>query len=200
MAKTAELVPENVWSARLEIVREKSQLSTFALFVERVRRAHGEFPIPTARTWHTNRHPSLNYLRAVVLKFGVSAHWLLTGEGEPFDVGVIERYMEEPHEQLLSVTWPFWDDLWEVLKDRAHWWCFGDGGDITVHAAFDFIDAYLKSRGEEPTLARAVEVMDEHFLMMRKGSVVPVDDRAKLIAGMHSALAAAWLRINGGSQ
>ena len=91
MAKTAELVPENVWSERLEIVRKKSGLTTFALFVDRVRRqVAGDLPIPTARTWHTKRQPSLDYLRGVVLEYGVSAHWLLVGEGEPFGPGTAE--------------------------------------------------------------------------------------------------------------
>ena len=193
MAKTAELIPENVWAVRLEIVRENSQLATFATFVKRVRRVHGEFPIPTARTWHTNRQPSPDYLGAVVNEFGVSAHWLLTGEGEPFGTGAIEEYIETDHDPNLAVEWPFWIELWEVLRERGHMWCFGSG--FMTSAVFDFIDTCLKSRGEEPTLARAVEVMDEHFLMMREGSVVPVDDRAKLISGMHSALATAWLQI-----
>ena len=88
------------------------------------------------------------------------------------------RWLEYDHEPDLSVTWPFWPELWEVLKDRGHWWCFS--GDLTTHAAFEFIDAYLTSRGEEPTLGRAIEVMDEYFLMLREGAVVPVDDKRKL--------------------
>ena len=31
---------------------------TFTAFVKRVRRTDNEFPVPTARTWHTNREPS----------------------------------------------------------------------------------------------------------------------------------------------
>ena len=196
MAKTAELVPENEWSERLEIIRERTGLSTFSLFVERLRRhIPGGLPVPTARTWHTRRQPSLDYLTAVVLEFGVSAHWLLIGEGAPFEPGVLEGYPESDHEPISEAVLGW---LFRVIVDRGHAWFFGQAW--MSFSVPEFIENYFQARGEEPTLERSVEVMDEYFPMLREGSTVPVDDNARLIAGMYSALAAAWLRINGGSQ
>ena len=64
------------------------------------------------------------------------------------------------------------------------------------HASvFEFCASYLKSYGEELTLERVLEVTDKFFIMLREESSPPAGDRAKLISGLYSALAAAWLQI-----
>jgi len=190
VARAAELVPKHEWAERLEQVRGGATPRTFAGFVKAVCRTTGEFPVPSARTWHTARQPPPDYLEAVVQAFGVSAHWLLTGAGEPFDpraaVGVVEPKAEPE---------ALWMTVLRVLLARGHTWVVEGTAMVTVVASvYWFTVGYLESRGEEPTLSRVVEVMDEHFFMLREGYSSPVIDKAALIAGLYSSLAAAWLQ------
>ena len=191
VARPADLVPENEWAIRLEEVRQLMSPPTFTAFVERVCRKPGEFPVPTARTWHSDREPSLTYLKAVADTFGVSAEWLLTGAGKPVQKGV--AYDIRPHSEVNPE--PPWSKLLSALVERGHMWALEKGAPGHP-CVFEFCASYLKSRGEEPTLERVVEVMDQFFFMLREGFSPPVGDRAKLIALLHSALTAAWLQIS----
>ena len=99
---------------------------TFAAFVNRVnsvRLTDDEFPVPTARTWHTNREPSPAYLKAVAHAFTVSADWLLTGAGGPVQKGV--AYEVRPHSEVDPE--PLWSKLLRALYERGHWWALEKG-------------------------------------------------------------------------
>ena len=190
MAKTAELVPETEWAIRLEEVRKRMNPRTFTAFVKRVRRTDDEFPVPTARTWHTNREPSLTYLKAVADAFGFSDIWLMTGAGEPVQKGV--AYDVRPHTEVDPE--PLWSKHLGALVERGHMWAFEKGA--PGHPCiFEFCTNYLKSHGEELTPERVLEVTDEFFVMLREGFSPPAGDRAWLISGLYSALATAWLQI-----
>ncbi len=193
MARTAELVPETEWATRLEEVREKTHPKTFTAFVNRVnteRLTDDKFPVPTARTWHTNREPSPAYLKAVAVAFTVSADWLLTGAGEMVQKGV--AYDVRPHTEVDPE--PLWSKHLGALVERGHMWAFEKGAPGHP-CVFEFCTSYLKSHGEELTLERVLEVTDEFFAMLREGFSPPAGERARLISGLYSALATAWLQI-----
>jgi len=191
VAKAAELVPQNEWAARLEVIRERAALGTFTAFVERVCRTPGEFSMHTARTWHTTRQASPDYLGAVVSAFDVEPRWLLTGEGDTYRPQKLGRATRLPTDPDFV---PLWIEIAKKLFGRGHEWAFMKGAP-DAKRFFEFSASYLESRGEEPTLDRAMEVIDEHFFMLREGFSPPRGDGAKLISGLHSALATAWLQI-----
>ncbi len=187
MPKVADLTPQNPWAIRLEFVREQAALKTFAAFVKRAAK-HGEFTVGAARTWHMDRLPPPDYLEAVVKEFGVRAQWLLTGVDPPFELGEIDPGTEpkaRPREDSGLM-------LAELLVDRGHGWTL-----ITKVArdVIQFTHSYLEYRVEEPTPERLIEVMDEHFFMLREGFSPHDKGRGRLVSGLHSALAAAWLQL-----
>jgi hypothetical protein len=65
---------------RLEEVRREHGFGTLLAFVDRMRDAGEPVVYATASRYHKNREPSIGYLVAIVRTFGVSAHWLLTGQ------------------------------------------------------------------------------------------------------------------------
>lgn len=85
-------------NARLEVLRRKLGYETLAEWRRALGEEEGEVPGSYAamRTWHRDREPPASYLAQVVRRFGVSAQWLLTGEGEPFD----EEWLTIPGDDL----------------------------------------------------------------------------------------------------
>ena len=191
MAKVADLTPQNEWANRLEFVREQAALKTFAAFVKRAAR-HGEFRVATARTWHLDRLPPPDYLEAVVKEFGVRAHWLLTGDGDPFELGEIDQGVGPRVRPQPANTEDTWLTLAKLLVDRGHGWTLMTK---MAHYVIEFTHSYLEYRVEEPTPERLIEVMDAHFFMLREGFSPPYTERGRMVSGLHSALATAWLQL-----
>ena len=191
MAKAAELVPKNAWAVRLEVIRDRAASKTFTAFVERVCRTPGEFSMHTARTWHTTRQASPDYLGAVASAFDVEPRWLLMGEGDiyrPKKLGRATRLPTDPDFVPLFV------EIARVLAGRGHEWAFMNEGPGPIQFCH-FSTSYLESRGEEPTPERVVEVMDQHFFMLREGFFTPMEDKWRVLSALYSALATAWLQI-----
>lgn len=65
---------------RLEEVREAERCPTLSAFIDRMQTSGEDVVYATAAKYHAGREPSIGYLVAIVRTFGVSAHWLLTGE------------------------------------------------------------------------------------------------------------------------
>ena len=78
------LKAETPWARRLEAVRLKRGYTTLTEFWEALQELPGfDTSYSAARGYHVAREPSAAYLTAVVLRFDVDAHWLLTGYPNP---------------------------------------------------------------------------------------------------------------------